>query len=105
MPARQQLEMPGRYGFHSIRGKFVVARRHPTTLLDPIEEPFDPVAGAIKKGLKQIGSLRLLFDEMSAHAPFLMASSLIQSASYPRSASSIDPGFRRERSLLASRLS
>jgi hypothetical protein len=27
-----------------IGGKFVVARRHPTTLLDPIEEPFDPVA-------------------------------------------------------------
>ena len=31
-----------------IGGKLVVARRDPTTLLDPIEEPFDPVAGTIK---------------------------------------------------------
>jgi hypothetical protein len=31
-----------------VGGKFVVARRHPTTLLDPIEEPFDPVAGVVE---------------------------------------------------------
>ena len=28
----------------------VVARRDPTTLLDPVEEPFAPVAGAVKTG-------------------------------------------------------
>src|SRR3954463_5361482 len=42
---------------------------------------------------------------MLAHAPFLMASSLIQSASYPRSASSIAPDCRRDRSFPASRTS
>src|ERR1700682_1083253 len=42
---------------------------------------------------------------MLAHAPFLRANSLIHSASYPRSASSIDPAFRRDKSLPASRLS
>jgi hypothetical protein len=31
-----------------IRGKLVVARRDPTALLDPIEEPLDPVAGAVE---------------------------------------------------------
>jgi hypothetical protein len=61
--------------------KPVVARRHTTTLFDPVEEPFDLVASAIKVRLKQIGSLRLLFGGMLAHAPFFMASSLIQSAS------------------------
>jgi hypothetical protein len=49
--------------------------------------------------------LRLLFGGMLAHAPFLMASSLIHPASYPRSASDIDPDFRRAKSLPASRLS
>jgi hypothetical protein len=50
-------------------------------LLDPIEEPFDLIAGAVEIGLKQIGSLRLLFGGMLAHALFFMASPLIQSAS------------------------
>jgi hypothetical protein len=40
-------------------------------------------------GLKQIGSLRLCFGGMFAHAPFWRASYPIRSASYPRSASSI----------------
>src|SRR6201984_2066929 len=39
-------------------------------------------------GLKQIGSLRFRFCGMFAHAPCWRANSLIQSASYPRSASS-----------------
>jgi hypothetical protein len=30
-----------------VGGKFVVTRRHPTTLLDPVEEPLNPIAGAI----------------------------------------------------------
>jgi hypothetical protein len=42
---------------------------------------------------------------MLAHAPFLIASSLIQSTSKPRSASSIDPNFRRDNSFPASRTS
>ena len=36
---------------------------------------------SLRYGLKQIGSLRLLFGRMLAHAPFFMARSLIQSAS------------------------
>jgi hypothetical protein len=55
--------------------------RDPARLLDPVEETFDPVAGSVEMGLKQIGSLRLRFGGTLAHAPFFMASSLIQSAS------------------------
>jgi hypothetical protein len=62
-------------------GEPVVARCHPTTLFDPVEEPLDPISGAVEIGLKQIGSVRLLFGGMLAHAPFFTASSLIQSAS------------------------
>jgi hypothetical protein len=40
-----------------------------------------------------------------AEAPLSVAKALIQSASYPRSASSIDPDFRRDKRLKASRLS
>jgi hypothetical protein len=61
--------------------KPVVARRDTTTLFNPVEEPFDLVASTIGCGLKQIGSLRLLFGGMFAQAPFFIASSLIQSAS------------------------
>jgi hypothetical protein len=64
-----------------VGSKPVIARRHPTTLFDPVEEPLDLVASTVEIGLKQIGSLRLLFGGMLAHAPFFMASSLIQSAS------------------------
>ena len=56
-------------------------------------------------GLKQIGSLRFRFGGMFAHAPCWRASSLIQSASYPRSASNIVCGSkalrRTEHSLLS----
>jgi hypothetical protein len=38
----------------------------------------------------------LLFGGILAQAPFFMASSLIQSASQPRSASSIDPDLRQQ---------
>jgi hypothetical protein len=43
-------------------------------------------------GLKQIGPLRFRFGGMFAHTPRWRASSLIQSASYPRSASNIACG-------------
>jgi hypothetical protein len=38
-------------------------------LFDPVEEPFDLVASAIKVRAEQIGSVRLLFGGMLAHAP------------------------------------
>ena len=31
-----------------VGSKPVIARRHPTTLFDPVKEPFDPVASAIE---------------------------------------------------------
>jgi hypothetical protein len=64
-----------------VGGKPVVACRHTTALLDPVEEPLDLIASTVEIRLKQIGPLRLLFGGMLAHAPFFMASSLMQSAS------------------------
>ena len=49
-------------------------------------------------------SLFVVYREASAVEPFL-AKALILSASYPRSASSIDPDLRRDKKLKASRLS
>ncbi len=57
--------------------KLVVASRAPAALLDAAE--FDPVAGTVEIGAERIASLRLPFGGMFAHAPFLIASSLIQS--------------------------
>jgi hypothetical protein len=31
-----------------VGGELVVARRHPTTLFDPVEEPFDLIASTIE---------------------------------------------------------
>jgi len=33
-----------------VGNKPVIARRHPTTLFDPAEEPLDPVASAVEIG-------------------------------------------------------
>jgi hypothetical protein len=33
-----------------VSSKPVIARRHPTTLFDPVEEPLDPVASAVEIG-------------------------------------------------------
>src|SRR5437588_11583478 len=52
-----------------------------------------------------MASVRFLFGGIFAQAPCWRTRSLIQSASYPRSASSIDPDLRRDKSLAASRLS
>ena len=82
----------------------VVARRQNADGARP-EELGTKLRARYRCGLEQIGSLRLLFGGMLAHAPFFMASSLIQSAPYARSASSIVPDFSRDRSVLASRLS
>jgi hypothetical protein len=56
----------------------------PATLLDPVEEPFDPVAGTIETRAEANRVLAITFGGMLADPPFLMASSLIQSASQPR---------------------
>jgi len=56
-------------------------RRHPTTLFDPVEEPLDLVARAVEVRAEADRFSGLLFGGMLAHAPFFMASSLIQSAS------------------------
>jgi hypothetical protein len=61
--------------------KLVVARRDPPTLLDPIEEPLDLVAGAVEIRAEQIESPRFLFGGMLSYAPLFIANSLIQSAS------------------------
>jgi hypothetical protein len=55
--------------------------------------------------LKQIGSLRFRFGGMVAHAPCWQTSSLIRSASYPRSASNIVWGSKALRRTKHSRLS
>ena len=57
------------------------------------------------RGRKQIGSLRLRFGGMSARAPCSRASPLIQSASYPRSASNMVFGSNAPRRTEHSRLS
>ena len=54
-------------------------------------------------GLKQIGSLRLKLGETLAQAPRSLTKALIHSASYPRSARSIDPDLRRDKSFKARR--
>src|SRR3981081_1940943 len=56
-------------------------------------------------GLKQIGALRFRFGGMLAHAPCSPAKALIQSASYPRSASNIAPDCKSDNSSVTSRLS
>ena len=53
--------------------------------------------------LKHSVSFRFRRGGMFAHAPCWRTSALIQSASYPRSAKSIAPDFRRDKSLVASR--
>jgi hypothetical protein len=40
-----------------VHGELIVTCRDPATLLDPVEETFEPVAGSVEMGLKQIGYL------------------------------------------------
>ncbi|MDA9436098.1 hypothetical protein XH88_30745 [Bradyrhizobium sp. CCBAU 51627] len=58
-----------------------VVARHTTTLFDPVEEPFDLVAVAIKIRAEADQIAAIAFRRMLAQAPFFTASSLIQSAS------------------------
>ena len=64
-----------------IGGKLVVARRQPTSLLNLVEEALHPVAVTIEVRAEADQIVAIAFGEMLAHAPFFMASSLIQLAS------------------------
>jgi hypothetical protein len=80
----------------------VATRRHCLILL---KNRSIKLRARYKYGLKQIGSLRFRFGGMFAHALCWWASSLIQSASYPRSASNIVFGSKALRRAEHSRLS
>jgi DNA-binding SARP family transcriptional activator len=80
----------------------VATRRHCLILLKNRSIKF---RARYRYGLKQIGSLRFRFGGMFAHAPYWRANSLIQSASYPRSAINIVCGSRALRRTEHSRLS
>jgi hypothetical protein len=87
-------------------GQLVIARRDSPTLFDLIEKSLDQISGAIKvRAEADRFSLRLHRGGTLAQEPLSVAKALIQSASYPLSASSIDPDFRRDKRLKASRLS
>src|SRR6266404_293258 len=64
----------------------VATRRHCLILL---KNRSIKLRARYRYGLKQMGSLRFRFGGMLAHAPCWRASSLIQSASYPRSAGNV----------------
>jgi hypothetical protein len=64
----------------AIGGKLVVTRRHPT-LLDPIEESLDPVAGAVEIRAEADRIAAIAFWRDVGPCAFCMASSLIKSAS------------------------
>ena len=80
----------------------VATRRHCLILLKNRSIKF---RARYRYGLKQIGSFRFRFGGMFAHAPCWRASSLIQSASYPRSASKIVCGSKALRRTEHSQLS
>jgi hypothetical protein len=50
-------------------------------LLDPIEKPFDPVTDAVEIRAEADRIVAIVFEGMLAQTPFLIASSVIQSAS------------------------
>jgi hypothetical protein len=61
------------------------------TLLDPVEEALNQVAGPVQVWAKADRVLRFRFGKMLVHAPCSSENTLIQSSSYPRSASNIAP--------------
>ena len=64
-----------------VGGELVVARRNPAAVFDLVEKAFDPVAGAVEIRAEADWIAAIAFWRDVAHAPFFMASSLIQSAS------------------------
>jgi hypothetical protein len=88
-----------------VGGQLVVVRRNPTALLDPIEETLDPVAVAveIRAEADRITAIAFWRDDSPCASPHGEPPNPIGViATVGRS---IAFGFKRERSLLASRLS
>lgn len=54
----------------AIGGEAVIACGDPTTSLDPIEEPFDPVTGAVRIRAEADWIAAIAFDGMLAHVLF-----------------------------------
>jgi hypothetical protein len=54
-----------------VGSKPVMARRHPTTLFDPVEEPLDPVASAHgrRAALARISDQTAVFRQVERHGP------------------------------------
>jgi hypothetical protein len=88
-----------------IGGKLVVTRRRPTTLLDPIEESLDPVAGAVEIRAEADRITAIAFWRDVGPCALLHGKLSDQIGVVATTASSIDPNFRRDRSLPASQLS
>jgi hypothetical protein len=53
-----------------VGSKPVIARRHLTTLFDPVKEPLEPVASAVEIGAEADRIAAVAFGGMLAHAPF-----------------------------------
>jgi hypothetical protein len=85
--------------------EFVVAGGDTPTLLDLVEEPLDEITRAIQVRAKANWLLSIALWRNVGHAPCCLTSALIQSASYPRSASNIDWGCNPANSSGQSRLS
>jgi len=47
-----------------------MARRHPTKLFDPVEEPLDPVASAVEIGAEADRIAAVAFRRDVGHEPF-----------------------------------
>ncbi len=61
--------------------ELVVARCDPTTLLDPVEEAFNDIAGSVEAWAETDWLIAVAFRRDVGPGALLMASSLIQSAS------------------------
>jgi hypothetical protein len=88
-----------------VGGKAVVARRDPMTLFDPVEEPLDPVTGAVEiraeadrivaiSFRRDVGPCALFHGKLSDPIGVIAAVG-----------NSIDPDFRRDSNFPASRTS
>jgi hypothetical protein len=64
-----------------VRGELIVARSDATTLFDFVKEALDEIAGSVEMRTEADWIVAIAFGGMLAQAPFLMANSLIQSAS------------------------
>jgi hypothetical protein len=87
-----------------VSGEFVVARCDPTAMLDFVEETFDEVAGSIEVWTEADRLVAITFRrDVGPRA--LLDGEFSDPIGVVATASSIDPDFRRDRSLPAGRLS